>query len=124
MPNFDEIKQKVGETAERVAGSAVQFAKFAGEKAAIGAKFAHLNASILGEKEIARRAYTRIGKKYVELFGDAPAEELLEIVETVKQSQQRIEVLREEIEKLKAESGGSDYTVVDEDTKDDTEDDA
>jgi hypothetical protein len=122
MPKFDEIKQKVGETAEQVAGAAVQFAKFASEKAIIGAKFTRLNASILGEKETIRRAYGQIGKKYVELFGDTPAEELLASVETVKQAQQRIEVLKEEIENLKKES--PDFTVVDTETDESSEDSA
>jgi hypothetical protein len=123
MANFEKFKQQVSETAEWVAGNAVQFAKFAGEKAAYGAKLAKLNAEILGEKETMRKAYTRIGRLYVEHFTEAPHEIMLNDVEAVTLAAQRIEVLKEEIERVKAEGGVGDaeYTVYDEDDDDDSD---
>jgi len=115
--NFEEFKQKAGETAERLGGQAVQFAKFVGEKATIAAKLAKLNADILGEKETIRKAHTNIGKRYIELFENAPHEDMLADVEVVQKARQRIDVLKEEIERIKTESSATDadYTIFDED---------
>jgi hypothetical protein len=120
MPNFEGLKQKVGETAEFVAGQAVNFAKGAGEKISYAAKLTRLKAEILGEREMIRRAYQQIGKLYVEHFADTPHDVMLAEVEKVSLAKQRIEVINEEIEKLKTESNApaADADVYDEEPED------
>ena len=120
MPDFDGLKQKVGETAEYVAGQAVQFAKTAGGKISVAAKITKLKADILGEKEAIRKAYYQIGKLYVESFADTPHEVMLSDIEKVSLAEQRIAVLTEEIERVKAEGGAAyaDAEIYDEDSED------
>jgi hypothetical protein len=111
MPDFDEVKQKVGETAEYVAGQAVLFARTAGEKISEAAKIAKLKADILGERDNIRKAYNRIGKLYVENFADTPHDVMLADVEKVSLAEQRIAVFNEEIERIKSE-GAAPYADV------------
>ncbi|MDR3149884.1 MAG: hypothetical protein LBT88_07755 [Oscillospiraceae bacterium] len=123
MPNkFDDFIQTVGETAERIAGSAVQFAKFAGEKASYAAKIAKIHAEILGEKENVRKAYAEIGKSYVEKFGDAPHEGMVDSVMNVSAALARITELKEMLAELKT-TESEDFDDADfENTDDDAED--
>ncbi|MDR0818368.1 MAG: hypothetical protein LBN43_02195 [Oscillospiraceae bacterium] len=123
MPDFDEMKQKVGETAEYVAGQAVLFAKTAGEKLSVAAKIAKLRADILGEHESIRKAYSRIGKLYVENFADAPHDVMLSDIEKVSLSEQRIAIYNEEIERIKSEGSApsADADVEVEDTPEEDE---
>jgi hypothetical protein len=123
MPNkFDDFIQTVGETAERIAGSAVQFAKFAGEKASYAAKIAKIHAEILGEKENVRKAYAEIGKTYAEKFGDAPHEGMVDSVMNVSAALARITELEEMLAELKT-TESEDFDDADfENTDDDAED--
>ncbi|MDR2530475.1 MAG: hypothetical protein LBC65_02910 [Oscillospiraceae bacterium] len=108
MPNFDELKQKVGETAGVVAGHAINIAKSAGEKISYAAKLGRLKAEMLGEREIIRRSYQQIGKLYVEHFADTPHDVMLADVEKVSLAQQRIAVIEEEIVNLKSDGAVDD----------------
>ncbi|MDR2360853.1 MAG: hypothetical protein LBD85_06205 [Oscillospiraceae bacterium] len=124
MPNkFDDFIQTVGETAERIAGSAVQIAKFAGEKASYAAKIAKIHAEILAEKENVRKAYTEVGKSYVKQFGDAPHEGMAGSVKSVSASIQRIAELNTELADLKS-AESSDFDDADFDDSDDDAEDA
>ena len=116
MPDFDEIKHKVGEAAEVVAEHAVNIARTAGEKITVAARVAKLSAEVISERDKIRRSHLRLGKLYVEQFADTPHDVMLADVEKVLQGRQRIAALNEEIERVKKEGATQpDYEVYDSD---------
>lgn len=58
---------------------------------------AKLHAQIKAEEAKKQEQYYKLGKKYYELFKDAPEKDLVQFVEKLKASDEKIEQLKEEI---------------------------
>jgi hypothetical protein len=102
MANIDELKVKVQEKAEIAAARSVILAETAGKKAKSMAKIAKLKSEILTAKEERRKAEIALGRKYYELFGEAPAEELAEICATIGNANDQIDAKKALIDELKS----------------------
>jgi hypothetical protein len=74
--DFEALKKKANEVADKGVNLAIKAAGVAKTKA----KIAKLKTEIIGEKERARQAYQEIGKIYYHLHKDAPEEELVTAV--------------------------------------------
>lgn len=101
MTNFDEFKQKAKDTAGTIADKSVEFYKIAEEKTKIIAKVTKLRTEIALEKNTIRKRYLEIGKKYYELFKDAPAEELNNACVEITAALERIETKKRQIDAVK-----------------------
>ena len=80
-------------------------------------EYARLNAIIKAEQAKMHEQYYRLGKKYYELYKDAPASDLTEITDKIVASEEKIVSLKEELKKAK-EAG---YTDVDAETEEDVD---
>ena len=101
MANFDEIKQKTGETAEHIAAKSIKLAKTAAEKTKLVARISKLNADVISEKDALRRAYLDLGKLYYEKFKNDPDESLAEGCRKIASSLAVIAQCRTEIDECK-----------------------
>lgn len=118
MARFDEFKKSVGEAAEMLAEKAAGIAKVAAEKTKELAKIGKLNAEILAQKDDIRKAYQEIGKLYYEYFQVDPHEPMKAACEKIDAAMAIIADKQAEIEVLKAENPGEDfseYEVVEDD---------
>ena len=102
MANFDEIKQKTGETAEHIAAKSIELAKTAAEKTKLVARISKLNADVISERDTLRRAYLDLGKLYYEKFKDDPDEAVADKCRVVASSLAVIAQCKDEIEQCKA----------------------
>ena len=100
--DFDELKKKVAVTAGNVADKSVEVAKVVAEKTKILAIKAKLTAEIVAEKDTLRKAYRDLGKLYFDKFGADPADDLVQAVEAIKLSLEKISAKNAEIETLNA----------------------
>ena len=102
MANFDEFKQKTGETAEHIAAKSIELAKTAAEKTKLVARISKLNADVISEKDALRRAYLDLGKLYYEKFGSDPDASVADDCRKIASSLAVIAQCREEIDQCKA----------------------
>ena len=102
MANFDEIRQRTGETAEHIAAKSIELAKTAAEKTKLVARISKLNADVISEKDALRKAYSDLGKLYYKTFKDAPDETLADECRRIASSLAVIAQCRDEIEQCKA----------------------
>ena len=102
MANFDEIRQRTGETAEHIAAKSIELAKTAAEKTKLVARISKLNADVISEKDALRRAYSDLGKLYYKTFKDAPDETMADECRRIASSLAVIAQCRDEIEQCKA----------------------
>lgn len=101
MTNFDEIKQRTGETAEYIAAKSIEIARTAAEKTRLVARISKLNADVITEKENLRRAYIDLGKKYYKYFRENPNDILDEDCRKITSSIAAITQCRAEIDECK-----------------------
>lgn len=101
MTNFDEIKQRTGETAEYIAAKSIEIARTAAEKTRLVARISKLNADVITEKEALRRAYIDLGKKYYKYFRENPNELLKDNCREIASSIAVITQCRAEIDECK-----------------------
>lgn len=102
MANFEEIRQRTGETAEHIAAKSIELAKTAAEKTKLVARISKLNADVISEKDALRKAYSDLGKLYYKTFKDAPDESMAEECRRIASSLAVIAQCRDEIEQCKA----------------------
>ena len=102
MANIDELKVKVQEKAEIAAARSVIFAEAAGKKAKNMAQIAKLKSEILTAKEQRRKAEIALGRKYFELFGEEPAEELGELCAVIRDAGDAVDAKKALIDELKS----------------------
>ena len=101
MANFDEIKQKVAETANTVVDKSADFAKNAVEKAKILGRIAKLTAEVAQSKDAVRKEFVKIGEAYVANFKENPAPEMVDAVDALKAAEAELEAKSAELEELK-----------------------
>jgi len=101
MANFEAIKEKVLETAGRVADKSVCLAKAAGDKAKLVGRITKLKTEIAMEKDSAKKNYIEIGKKYHEQYRHDPAPEMKQAIEEINLSHETISKKKQEVDLLK-----------------------
>lgn len=111
MANFDTLKKRAAEAAGTLADKSLVFARKAADKTKSVAKITKLSTDVAGEREKIRRNYVKIGKKYYELYKDAPSEELQSFVDEISVSLSIIEAKKAEIEELKTADDVSDADI-------------
>lgn len=111
MANFDTLKKRAAEAAGTLADKSLVFARKAADKTKSVAKITKLSTDVAGEREKIRRNYVEIGKKYYELYKDAPSEELQSFVDEISVSLSIIEAKKAEIEVLKTADDVSDADI-------------
>lgn len=123
MANFDftNFKEKVVETAGKVADRSVTFAKVAGDKAKLVGRITKLKAEITMEKDRTKKAYAEIGKLYYEKHRDNPDPDMAQAVTEVSVAYESVAKKKEEVDALKKQLA-DDFGEVVEDVKEDVED--
>jgi len=102
MANFDEIKQKTGETAEHIAAKSIELAKTAAEKTKLVARISKLKTDVISERDALRRSYLELGKLYYEKFKDDPDEAVADNCRKIASSLAVIAQCKDEIGQCKA----------------------
>ncbi len=90
MAFFEDIGKKVTQTSQ----GAIKKTKAMAESAKINTQISAENKNIWDN-------YTKLGERYVELFGEAPDENLTEYVSAVREAKLKIEEYEEQLLKLK-----------------------
>ena len=101
MYNFSQIKDKVTDTASKIADKSVVLAKATGEKAKIMGKITKLKAEIAMEKDASRKNFQAIGKHYYETNKQAPHPDVAQAVADVNLYQEKIAAKKTEVDALK-----------------------
>lgn len=101
MAGFDEFKQKALDAAEMIADKSAELYRAAEGKTKKMAKVAKLNTEIAKEKSNIKKQYTELGSLYYSLFGEAPAEQLVQLCEEITASLDYISARQEEVDALK-----------------------
>lgn len=102
MANFDDIRQKTGETAEHIAAKSIELAKTAAEKTKLVARISKLKTDVISERDALRRAYLELGKLYYEKFKDDPDEAVADNCRKIASSLAVIAQCKDEIAQCKA----------------------
>ena len=82
---------------EKVGGNISNTGKSVAAKAKEMATVSNLHGQIATQEEILNRAYLDIGKRYYEMNSETPDEEYLELFTKIKEANQKIEELNQEI---------------------------
>lgn len=90
MSFFDDVSKKITDAGRATA-----------QKGKEVADIAKLHAQISEEQKKIRELYEQIGKRYVEEFGDSPAESLAGDISAIKLSQDKVEECRKKIADIK-----------------------
>jgi len=65
------------------------------------AEIARLNSLITTEEEKIGQAYFEVGKQYVEMFGTTPIDEFASMVNSIRESEKYVDILRQQIQDIK-----------------------
>lgn len=103
MANFDDFKQKAGETASYIADASLKFARLTAHRARILAKIARIKSEVASEKESIKKTCLKMGREYYGLFKDSPDERLAQYCEMITMGNDLVETKLAEIEELKEE---------------------
>ncbi|MDR2421003.1 MAG: hypothetical protein LBD49_02725 [Oscillospiraceae bacterium] len=122
MATFEDLKQRLRETAEVIGDVSADLYKRAESKTKILARTAKLQAENASDRTAVKRLYQEIGKAYYESHRLYPEPELEQSCAEVTTTLERIEVRKKEIDALRASSG--DAAPPDADVPEDVPDDA
>lgn len=95
--NFDELKRKTGDLAQKGA----DWAQLGMNKAAQMAGVAKLKAANLGEEDTIRKAYTELGRRYYMIHGSAPEVEFVDVIQEIEEAKAKIQANNEKIAEMK-----------------------
>lgn len=95
--NFDELKRKTGDLAQKGA----DWAQLGMNKAAQMAGVAKLKAANLGEEDTIRKAYTELGRRYYMIHGSAPEVEFVDVIQEIEEAKAKIQANNKKIAKIK-----------------------
>ena len=105
--NFEKFKKKAEAAADSLADKTVEIAKKAADKTKSAAKIAKLNTDIAVEENAIKKNFTEIGRIYYAMSKDAPDDSVAALVMQVTAAMERIELLKDEIEKIKDDGDAS-----------------
>ncbi len=111
MANFDDLKKKAAEAAETIADKSVEFAKVIAGKTKVLARKTKLMAEIAAEKDTLKKGYQELGRLYYENYSADPAESLIQAVETINLSVEKIAAKNLELEDLKNKADDDEIEV-------------
>jgi len=103
MANFEDFKQKAGETASYIADASLKFARLTAHRARILAKIARIKAEIASERESIKKTYLNMGREYYGLYKDSPDERLSQYCEMITMGMDLVNKKLADIEKLREE---------------------
>lgn len=109
--DFDEIKDKIKDTAGLVADATKDLAVKAADKAKCTARMAKLSLQINSEKDSIKKAYLEIGKLYYEMHRDDADGFFTQLCDEITVANANIESIEQEIADLKAGISGDDFEV-------------
>lgn len=95
--NFDDLKRKTGDLAQKGA----DWAQLGMNKAAQMAGVAKLKAANLGEEETIRKAYAELGRRYYMIHGAAPEVEFVDVIQEIEEAKAKIQANNEKIAEMK-----------------------
>ena len=95
--NFDELKRKTGDLAQKGA----DWAQLGMNKAAQMAGVAKLKAANLSEEDTIRKAYSELGRRYYMIHGSAPEVEFVDVIQEIEEAKAKIQANNEKIAELK-----------------------
>lgn len=95
--NFDELKRKTGDLAQKGA----DWAQLGMSKAAQMAGVAKLKAANLGEEDTIRKAYAELGRRYYMIHGSAPEVEFVDVVQEIEEAKAKIQANNDKIAEMK-----------------------
>ena len=101
MAGFDEFKQKALDAAGMIADKSAEIYHAAEEKTKKMARIAKLNTEISKEKSNLKKHYAELGSLYYSLFGDAPAEQLVQLCAEIAASLDYIGERQDEVSALR-----------------------
>ena len=101
MAGFDEFKQKALDAAEMIADKSAELYRAAEGKTKKMARAAKLNTEIAKERSNLKKQYAELGSLYYNLFGEAPAEQLVQLCAEIAASLDYINVRQEELAVLR-----------------------
>jgi uncharacterized protein YutD len=96
MSFLDKVKEKASVVGVKVKETGTSIS----DKSKLAVEKQKIKSAISKENVIINKKYTEIGKKYVEVFGDAPSEEFLTLVNEVKESKNNIAKLDNQLIEL------------------------
>ncbi len=96
--------EKVGGFAEKAGEKVKKGASGVADKSKLLAEKAKLRSQISSENSSINKAYTELGKKYFELFAHEPAEDFADIIEKIKNSNNRVSELQQQLAALDVET--------------------
>lgn len=102
MAKFEDLKQRLRETAEVIGDVSIDLYKRAEEKTKILAKKAKLQAEIASDKTAVKKLYQEIGKAYYESHKLYPEPELEQNCADVTAALERIALRYEELAELRS----------------------
>lgn len=95
--NFDDLKRKTGDLAQKGA----DWAQLGMNKASQMAGVAKLKAANLGEEDAIRKAYTELGRRYYMIHGAAPEAEFMDVIQEIEEAKANIQANNEKIADMK-----------------------
>lgn len=95
--NFDELKRKTGDLAQKGA----DWAQLGMSKAAQMAGVAKLKAANLSEEDTIRKAYAELGRRYYMIHGSAPEVEFVDVIQEIEEAKAKIQANNEKIAEMK-----------------------
>lgn len=95
--NFDELKRKTGDLAQKGA----DWAQLGMNKAAQMAGVAKLKAANLSEEDTIRKAYAELGRRYYMIHGSAPEVEFVDVIQEIEEAKAKIQANNEKIAEMK-----------------------
>ena len=94
--NFDELKRKTGDLAQKGA----DWAQLGMNKAAQMAGVAKLKAANLSEEDTIRKAYSELGRRYYMIHGSAPEVEFVDVIQEIEEAKAKIHANNDKIAEL------------------------
>ena len=103
MSGFKDFMNKVGAFASKAAVKTKEIAGVAATKTKQVSHIAKLNMEISGQKDVAKKAYTELGKLYYEAHHDAPEAGMEQICQQIDMALASVASMEEEIARTRAE---------------------